>query len=388
MKKRTAGLLLALSFIVGCAAPAPKREEVFFPEPPDLPRLQYLTSYTGTRDIEEQTGFMTFVAGEVPKVGVDKPYGVAVYDGKIYVCDTNATVVIFDFNKKTFEPLAGTIGPGKLLQPLNISIDKEGYKYVTDVARGQVVIFDKNDAYVRTVGVPTTWKPTDAVRYEDRLYVTDIKGGEVVVFDLRTLEVVKKIGRSGEKDDWLDMPTNLAFDVDGYLYVSDVGRFQILKYDRDGHLLSKLGKLGDNVGNFARPRGIALDKDKRLYVVDAAFNNVQIFDKEGKTLTFFGGPGPKRGNLLLPAKVAIDYENLKYFEKFVSPTFEPEYLVVVTSQFGPSRVNLFAFGKQKGVKYPTEAEEIQKLKEKVEKFLRENPEKAAPETDREQLEGK
>jgi hypothetical protein len=108
---------------------------------------------------------------------------------------------------------------------------------------------------------------------------------------------------------------------------------------------------------------------------------VQVFDKEGRTLSFFGGPGPKRGNLVLPAKPAIDYENLKYFEKYVSPTFEPEYLVVVTSQFGPSRVNLFAFGKQKGTKYPTEEEEIQKIKERAQKFLRENPEKAGEETD-------
>ncbi len=47
MKNRTGWLfpaLITLVIISGCAAPAPKREEVFFPEPPDLPRLQYLTS--------------------------------------------------------------------------------------------------------------------------------------------------------------------------------------------------------------------------------------------------------------------------------------------------------------------------------------------------------
>lgn len=377
MKQGIAGLLLAsiLVIISGCAAPAPKREEVFFPDPPDLPRLQYLTSYTGTKDILEQSAFATFVAGEAPKVGVDKPYGVAVYDGKIYVCDTNATVVIFDLKKKTFLPLQGAVGAGKLLQPTNISIDEKGNKFVTDIARGQVVMFDKNDAYVNAVGVPVVWKPTDAVPYEDRLYVSDAKNGVVDVFDMKTWTIIKKIGRTAEQIDWLDIPTNLVFDNEGYLYVSDAGRFQVLKFDRDGHLIKKIGKLGDNVGNFARPRGIGIDKEKRLYVVDAAFNNVQMFDKDGRTLTFFGGPGDRRGNLVLPAKVTVDYDNLSYFQNFISPNFTAEYLVVVTSQFGPKRVNVFAFGKEKGVKYPTEEQEIQKVMEKAKKFLKENPEK-------------
>ena len=102
MKHGLAAVALAalVTIIAGCAAPQPKTEEVFFPPPPSLPRYQYLAAFTGTRDIEEQSAFNIFVAGEAPKVGVDKPYGVAVYDGKIYVCDTNATVVIFDFNKE------------------------------------------------------------------------------------------------------------------------------------------------------------------------------------------------------------------------------------------------------------------------------------------------
>jgi len=375
MKHVIIALVLAAVTITmaGCAAPQPKTEDVFFPAPPSLPRYQYLAAFTGTRDVEEQSAFKVFVAGEAPKVGVDKPYGVAVYDGKIYVCDTNATVVVFDFKNKTFEPLAGAVGQGKLIQPVNISLDKEGNKYVTDLGRGQVVIFDKNDAYVRAVGLPKIWRPVDAVPYEDRLYVSDAQNKEIVVFDMQNFEIVKKIGRT-EEEKITVLPADLAFDNDGYLYVSDSLRFQVLKFDRDGHFISAVGKLGDSVGTFARPRGIAVDKEKRLYVVDAAFNNIQVFDKDGRTLTFFGGPGPQKGNLVLPAQVTIDYDNLSYFEKYISPNFAAEYLLVVTSQFGPSRVNVFAFGKQKGTKYPTEEEEIEKVRKAVQKFIQTNPE--------------
>ena len=49
-------------------------------------------SFSGLKDIEEQSAFNRFVVGEKQDVKVDKPYGIAIYDGKIYVCDTNNSV--------------------------------------------------------------------------------------------------------------------------------------------------------------------------------------------------------------------------------------------------------------------------------------------------------
>jgi DEAD/DEAH box helicase domain-containing protein len=43
----------------------------------------------------------------------------------------------------------GAVGPGRLTQPVNISIEPDGTKYVTDPVRGQVVIFGKDDNYLR-----------------------------------------------------------------------------------------------------------------------------------------------------------------------------------------------------------------------------------------------
>ena len=147
------------------------------------------------------------------------------------------------------------------------------------------------------------------------------------------------IGDKGEPSERLDRPTNVAFDRDGYLYVTDFGRFQIVKFDRDGHFKAAFGSLGDGLGQFARPRGVALDKDGRLYAVDAAFSNVQTFNQSGRLLLFFGGPGIGPGKFSLPAKVAIDYDNLQYFQKYVQPNFELEYLILVTNQFGERLVS-------------------------------------------------
>lgn len=377
-KKLLMAVMAAIILVAaGCATPEKKREEaVFLPPAPDLPRFQFLASFTGAEDIEtEKTKFESFVTGkEETRKRLDKPYGVAMHDGKIYVCDTNSTVMVFDMARKTFEPLKGAKGIGKLIQPLNISIDAEGYKYVSDVIRKQVVIFDKNDLFVKALGKQEDWKPVDAVFFEGLVYVADIKNGEIRVYDRNTGELVKTFGQKGELNELLGMPSNLAFDSHGNLYVVDSGRFQVVKFDRDGHFLNTIGSVGTNLGHFSRPRGLALDRENRMYVVDAAFYNIQIFNDKGQLLLFFGEGGTAPGTLILPAAVHIDYDNLKYFEEYIDPSFQPEFLVLVTSQFGDRMVNVFAHGKKKGEKYPTD----QELMEEANKLIESQQKKETP----------
>lgn len=366
-------IAILLLIVMGCAGPKEAQKyPLFYPQPPDLPRLQWLTAFTGAKDIEtERSAFDKFVVGEEEGTRrLDKPYGVALHDGKIYVCDTNKTVTVFDLEKKSYGPLKGVIGPGRLLQPVNISADKDGNKYVADPVRGQVVMFDRNDQYVMAFGEPGTWKPVDAIVLGDRLYVADSKNGAVVVMDKTTGAILKTIGRSGDPIQNLFLPTNLAFDNDGDLYVSDAGKFTVVKFDRDGHYKGSIGKLGTTPGTFARPKGIAVDRENRLYVVDASFENVQVFSPDGFLLLWFGHfgkSGRNPGELFLPAKVSVDYDNVHYFARYADPNFEIEHLVLVTSQFGDNMVNVYGFGKEKGKQYPSDAELRKKLQERIEK---------------------
>jgi len=367
MTRRARGFTcLALLFLSASCVSAPHKPTetpVFFPPPPALPRIQYLTSFRGLKDVQEQSSFDRFVVGEQQDLRVDKPYGIGIHDGKLYVCDTNATVIVFDLVAKSYSGLRGAVGAGKLIQPINITIEADGTKFVADPARGQIVVFDANDDYVRAYGSPGNWRPVDAVPFGDRIYVADPANGLVKVFDRASGDEVKTIGDKGEPSERLDRPTNLAFDGEGYLYVTDSGRFQVVKFDRDGHFKSTIGKPGDNLGHFARPKGIAIDRDGRLYAVDASFNNVQIFGKEGRLLMFFGGGGDVSGSFLLPAKVTIDYDNVKYFQKYLAPQFQAEYLILVTNQFGEHPVSILAFGQEKGKPYPTEDELLRQIEE-------------------------
>ncbi len=360
------GCSLALS--AGCGPTVRERgPAVFFPPAPSAPRLQYLTTLRGLRDVQEQSAFNRFVVGEQPDVRLDKPYGVAMREGRVYVCDTNGTVMVFDLRAKTYGPLEGARGQGLLRQPVNISITADGTKYVSDPVRGQVVAFGPDEQYRTAFGTPGRWKPVDAVEFGGELFVADMQNSRVVVLDAASGAELRTIGTQGDPKDFLGRPSNLAFDTQGNLYVTDVSRFQVVKFDRAGKPLQTFGAVGDGPGRFARPKGVALDRDGLVYAVDAAFSNVQVFFPSGRLATYFGGPGEGPGQLMLPAKVAVDYGSIDSFREFVEPGFTPEYLVLVTSQFGKPGVNVFAYGRQEGTQYPTEEE-----------LLRQAAQKAAP----------
>jgi DNA-binding beta-propeller fold protein YncE len=320
-------------------APGPP---AFSPPAPEEPRLQSLTSYTSEADLTGPIStFERFLLGDRSRSfeSLNKPYGVAIHDGRIFVCDTrDARVRIFDLVGRSMESM-GQDEHVRLKTPINITIDRDGTRYVADTGHRRLIVFDEANRYAGAIGDPNAWSPSDVAIYQDRLYVADVLNGQVVVMDKESGRELGRIAQKGE----LRRPTNVAVDVEGNVYVTDTLNFRILKFDRTGELLNALGSVGRGPGLFVRPKGIAVDREKRLYVVDAGFENVQIFDSEGRALAFFGGPTNNPGGLKLPAKVAIDYDNVGLFEDRTAPGHRLEYLVLVTSQFGSWRVNVYGF---------------------------------------------
>jgi len=281
-------------------------------------------------------------------------------------------VVVFDLKNKKFQTLEGAKGLGKVVQPLNISLDAQGNKFVADPVRGEVLMYDSKDFYVKGFGVAGQWKPVDAVAHEGVLYVVDAKEREIKVFDIDSGEKINSFGRNNTPEENLGLPTGIAIGADELLYISDSGRFQVVVYDRDGHQRGTIGRPGANLGHFARPRGVAADREGRIFAVDAAFENVQVFRNDGQLLLFFGGSGTGPGKLFLPADVYIDYDNIEYFRNDADPNFDIEYLVFVTSQFGERLVNVYGFGKERGRSYPSEEEMLEKAEQKLKLWQQES----------------
>ena len=124
------------------------------PPLPDEPRIQYLTSYQFSSDVEPpQSAFDRIVFGnEHEVVPIDKPYGVAVWNGRIYVCDIiNPGVVILDLvNRQT--RIMYTVKGDPMRQPTDIAIAVDGAKYVADRRVGRIFMFSSDDRHVATFG--------------------------------------------------------------------------------------------------------------------------------------------------------------------------------------------------------------------------------------------
>jgi sugar lactone lactonase YvrE len=342
-------LLVVAALMPACTAAPPGQTSasVFFPRPPSTPRLQYLTHFSTSEDVSQERGaFAQLVFGDrKEKDEIVKPYGLAVHKGVIYACDTKRNIIIvFNVADNKFGYL-GFQGRGKLAKPINLCIDSRGYKYVADAERSEIVVFDNDDSFYNLIGTDDLERPVDVAIDGNTLYVCDVATSEIVVFDRAERRYRTRFGGQGTEAGKFARPTNMAIGGDGRVYISDTINGRVQKCGADGTHEFTYGSLGDRLGQFARPKGIALDRDGRLYVVDAAFENVQIFNDDGELLLFFSESGNEPGQLNLPAQVIVDYDNVKYFKQYADRDFEIEYLVFVTSQYGPRKINVFGFGR-------------------------------------------
>jgi DNA-binding beta-propeller fold protein YncE len=323
---------------------------IFYPPAPNLPRLQYLTKYSSAYDVSAgDSKFRDFVFGGEDKEEqvVNKPYGVAIHEGAIYVVDSRgAGYVVFDVANRKWRSVTGR-GDGAMKKPINITIDEDGTRYITDTQREVVIAFDDKDRFLRTLGSPGQFKPSDVAISGERLYVTDVENNKVHVLNKLSGETLFTFGEVGMGDGQFAHPISLAIAPDGSVYVSDMTNFRIQQFTAEGEFIRKFGSVGTGFGQFARPKGVAVDREGRVYVVDAAFQNVQMFDEIGNVLMFFGGPSDQRDSFSLPTVVKIDYENVEYFRQYADPDFEIEYLVLVANQFGLNKVAVFGFGSLK-----------------------------------------
>lgn len=353
-------MVCTLALLAGCAAPPAKapaeKSTVFYPPPPDPPRIQHLATFASVADLhpQAQSKLKDFLLGEEkPTEALVRPYGVAMADGKIYVADTRAPgLAVFDLKARTFSLVNG-IGSGRMQRPVNVAIDADGTKYVTDIARNQVLVYDRGDSFVAAYGTAKDFKPVSVAIAGELLYLVDIEHHEVQVLEKRTGKVKSRIGKDGlGQEQALHLPTNVAVGPEGDIYVVETGNFRVARFTRDGTFVRHYGEPGQSPGQFARPKGIAMDRAGRLYVGDAAFQNVQIFENSGRMLMAFGQPTDNSGGLNLPVGIAIDYDHVDLFRSYADPKFTIEHLILVVSQFGPNQVDVFGFGKMSGAVYP------------------------------------
>jgi DNA-binding beta-propeller fold protein YncE len=71
---------------------------------------------------------------------------------------------------------------------------------------------------------------------------------------------------------------DITVSEDGMVTVLDQGTGLIYQYDQEGNLLTTFGGLGSRAGKFSVPTSIAQDSDGNLYVLDFSANNITVFE--------------------------------------------------------------------------------------------------------------
>lgn len=120
---------------------------------------------------------------------------------------------------------------------------------------------------------------------------------------LMTLGTPHRAGAEGEP---FNLPTDLAIDSQGCLYVTDgYGNARVHKYDPAGNRLFSWGEPGTGPGQFDLPHCVRVDAADRVLVADRSNNRIQIFDTEGRYQDEWG-------DLRQPDTIHIDGDGILY----------------------------------------------------------------------------
>ena len=339
--------------------------KLVWPEAPNIPRVRYISYFAGMKFDKEADAqgkkvkqtWMDRLAGaqsQDEKFTVKNfpfqllgPYGMAVDSkGRLYVADQKVGA-IFIFNTETKETeLIGNGIQAHFAMINSVVVDDDDRIFVSDGKLGKVMVFDaKHQAQDQIKGLVD---PVGlAIDKENRLlYVVDTQQDQVLVYDADSLKPLRKIGTGGKKHTLstpgdFALPTDVAVDKDGNVYVTDTLNWRVEIFDADGNFISQFGKHCDAIGCFERPKGIALDSDGHIWVVDNGLSLVQAYDRDGQLLGYVGGPGRLLGQFNDPVGIFIDQNNRMF----------------VSEQYPWGRVQQF--------RYITDAEAEQLKKEKA-----------------------
>lgn len=312
----------ALAITLGACATDQKKQTaqtLVWPAPDDA-RFYWEQTLTGSGDLMQETQqqrLRRMATGETTAGhALQKPWGVAAFDGRVYVGDTVARRVhVFDMRSKKYSTIADT-GVGALAKPLDMTTDGNGLLYVCDNAGRRIVVFDAQGKFLHSIGNGgDLQRPSGVAVNKDgsRVFVVDTGGvtsdkHQVVMFDASGKQL-GTIGTRGSEPGQLNLPLSVTYSAaKDHIYVLDSGNFRVSEFATDGTFIRAFGDIGRSSGQFARPKAITSDRDGNIYVTDAAFGNFQIFNPDGKMLLNVGGRGAagNGGEFMLPAGITVD----------------------------------------------------------------------------------
>jgi DNA-binding beta-propeller fold protein YncE len=177
--------------------------------------------------------------------------------------------------------------------PSSVAVTRQGHLIVFNRGPFPLLEFDRNGAFVRSMGEGRYVRPHGfRLDPQGNIWTTDVNGHTVTKMSPQG-EVLQTLGAKGQAGEWndrantglLNEPTDLAFGAAGEVFVLQGhgrGEPRVLKFDKSGTLTKSWGGQGTGPGQFDTSHSIVVDAKGLVYVADRQNRRVQIFDGDGK----------------------------------------------------------------------------------------------------------
>ena len=321
--------------------------KLVWPNPPAPTRLKYLNYFCCEKYTpqvgKKKSSWMDRMAGaetlaqkldDKPLFALWTPYGLAEDSkGNIYIADGKVgAIFVFNTDTRDLQMIKNGVH-ARFGDIIGLAIDDADRLFVSDTKLHHILVFGKDRKIEGSISQGGLVDPGGlAIDNENRfLYVADAALDQVFVYDADKLNLIRKIGTAGKKHTLTEpgqfsVPTNVAVDADGNLYVTDMYNNRVEVFDADGNFIRQWGKAGDRPGTFSRPKGIAIDADGHVWVADAVQDILQCYTADGQFLMWMGGHGLFPGQFRALAGLYIDKNNR-----------------IFTSEQYPGRVQMFRY---------------------------------------------
>lgn len=237
-------------------------------------------------------------------------------DGLVYVADKTGRIQRFDADG-TWQ-LHWRMPVYKNGKPTGLTVDGKGRVFVADTHYHRVMVFDRDGSQIGTFGSrgPGAGQfelPTDvAIDGDGFIYVSEYGGNDRISKFTPEWKYVLSFGGPDAGTASLSRPSGLVFDDRGELWVADACNHRICRFDHGGRLLASFGEMGKAAGQVKYPYDIDLMADGTLLVCEYGNNRLQRFDRFGKSLGTWGVAGRKRGQLACPWGLAVGSDGNVY----------------------------------------------------------------------------
>ena len=177
-------------------------------------------------------------------------------------------------------------GEGQFDSPTAITVDRNGNVLVADTGNERLEKFSPTGSFISATPISSAQGHSGAPNG-----IAVDRAGNIYVADARN-HCVQKLAPDGAlvvewkgPEPGIYGPRRIAIGPDDSIYVVDQGRARIVKFGRDGQVLTVWGTKGTGDGQFDDPTSVSVDANaSKVYVADPINRRIQVFSSNGQFL--------------------------------------------------------------------------------------------------------